>query len=518
MDRDRIYERRWWTLGVLMVALLVIGIDNTILNVTLPTLSTELGATASQLQWIVEAYILVFAGLLLLGGAIGDRFGRRRALVTGLSVFGVASLAAAVGDTPNALIVARGVMGVGGALIMPATLSVVTAIFPEGERAKAIGIWSAVSALGVVIGPVTGGWLLDHFWWGSVFLVNVPTAIIAIVAALLVVPESRDPSEARLDPVGAVLSTLGLGALLYAIIEAPHLGWTDPLVLAALTGAAILLAGFVAWELHTDRPMLEVRLFTNPRFTAASLSITLVFFALMGGMFFLTQYLQAVLGYDALGAGIRVIPVAVAIGMTAPQSARLAERFGTKAVVTVGLLTAAGGLLFLANATADSGYPLVAATLVTVGVGIGLAGTPATDSIMGAVPIEKVGIGSAVNDTTREIGGALGVAVLGSALSAGYGTAMVEATAGLPAEAAHVAGDSIGGALAVAAQLGGNAGMQLADAARDAFAQAMGSSVLVGAGVAFLGALVALAYLPSRHSSGTPDQPVLEFPLPEPVG
>ena len=495
---NRTHERRWGILAVLMLALLTIGIDNTILNVALPTLATDLEASSSQLQWIVEAYVLAFAGALLTAGALGDRFGRRRALLGGLTVFGGASVAAAFVGSPAGLITLRAILGIGGAFIMPATLSILTHVFPEEERAKAIGIWSSVWAIGIVVGPITGGWLLEHFWWGSVFLVNVPIAVAAIAATIVLVPESSDPAEGRLDPVGAVLSTGGLTALLYGIIQAPEHGWTTASTITAFVAALILMAGFVVWESRREDPMLDVSLFRDPRFSAASAAVTLVMFALVGGMFFLTQHLQFVLGYTPLQAGLRLIPVAVALAVAAPQSAALAKRFGTRTVVAVGLATAAAGLLILSGASVDSGYGIVAATMLVAGAGIGLAGTPATDSIMGAVPEGKAGVGSAVNDTTREVGGALGIAVLGTVLSSAYTSVMGKQVSSLPGEAAEIAADSIGGAVHVAAAIGGTVGDQLLLAARTAFVDAMSTTVLVGAAVALVGAVVAFVYLPAR--------------------
>jgi len=500
MDPSTIYRRRWATLAVLCVSLLVIGLDTTILNVALPTLVEDLHATASQQQWMVDAYVLVFASLLLTAGALGDKFGRRRALTAGLAVFGAGSAFAAFSGSASALIGARAFMGIGGALIMPATLSILTNVFADpAERAKAIGIWAGVSGLGVAIGPVTGGWLLEHFWWGSVFLINVPVVIIGLVAGRFLVPDSRDPDSPRLDLLGTVMSAVGLFAVLYAIIEGPAKGWSDPTVVGGFVVGFAVLATFVAWELRSSHPILDVRFFSNPRFSGASLAITLVFFSLFGSIFFLTQYLQFVLGYGTLQAGLAIAPVALALMISAPIAPVLTKRFGTKAIVVAGLLTVSSALVLLSTASVDSGYGIVLAVIVTMGVGMGLAMAPATDSIMGSLPKAKAGVGSAVNDTTREVGGALGVAILGSLLAAGYHSSM-DASASvqaLPAEAAATAHDSLGGAVHVAAQLGPSGQSLVADATR-AFVDAMSSTVLVGAVVAVVGALVALIWLPSR--------------------
>ena len=423
MDAETIHRRRWATLIVLSLSLVVIGLDNTILNVALPTLVRELGATASQLQWMVDAYILVFAGLLLTMGALGDRFGRKLALTVGLVIFGLSSVAAAFSDSANTLIGARAVMGVGGALIMPATLSIVTNVFEGRERGRAIAVWAGVAGLGIILGPVIGGWLLEHYWWGSIFLINVFVVIVAVVAGAFLVPESKDPEATPLDPLGAVLSIVGLVALVFAIIEAPDRGWTDPIVVGAFIVAVVVLSAFLWWEAHTEHPMLQLRFFENPRFSAASIAITLVFFAMFGTVFLNTQYLQFVLGYTPLEAGLRVMPVATMI-VAAPLSARLTERLGSKVVVASGLTIVAVALSILATITIDTGYGRVALALAILGAGMGTAMAPATDSIMGSLPLAKAGVGSAMNDTTRQIGGALGVAILGSILASSYGAAM----------------------------------------------------------------------------------------------
>ncbi len=344
--------RRWWTLAVLCLSLLIIGVDNTILNVALPTLQHELDASASQLQWIVDAYLLVFSGVLLTAGALGDRFGRKRALTLGLIVFGAGSLGAALSGSAAMLIATRALMGVGGALIMPSTLSILTATFPADERGKAIGIWAGFSGLGIAIGPVTGGWLLEHSTWSSIFLVNLPIVAVALIAGRWLVPESKDDSAPRLDVPGFVLSIAGLTALVWALIEAPGRGWTDAGVLGAFAAAAVVLAGFVAWELRAPEPMLDVRLFRNPRFSASSTAISLAFFALFGMIFFLTQYLQDVLGYSALEAGVRTMPVAAGLVLGGPLSAQLAARIGAKRVVSGGLAIVAGALYLLSTADA----------------------------------------------------------------------------------------------------------------------------------------------------------------------
>jgi EmrB/QacA subfamily drug resistance transporter len=492
LDAATIHARRWWTLAVMCLSLMVIGVDNTILNVALPTLVRDLDATTSQLQWIVDAYTLVFAGLLLTAGSLGDRYGRRRSLTIGLLIFGAGSVASALAGSANELIATRALMGVGGALIMPATLSIISNVFTvPAERGRAIAVWAGFSAMGIAIGPLSGGWLLEHFWWGAVFMVNIPIVALALLGGRLFVPESKDPAPRGLDPVGAVLSIVGLVTLVWGIIEAPVHGWTDPSTLTAFALAAVFLGGFVWWERRTDHPMLDVGFFTNPRFSAASIAVTLVFFALFGTTFLQTQYLQFVLGYSALEAGLRVGPIALVLMVTAPLSARLVERVGTKLVVAAGLAVVSIALVVLSFATVTSGYPPVLASLLIMGVGMGMTMAPATESIMGSLPRHKAGVGSAVNDTTRQVGGALGVAILGSLLASSYGSSLGE---GVPAAARA----SVGGALQLAGQLGGEPGAALAAAARSAYVDGMGVGVLVAAGVALLGSVIALAFLPSR--------------------
>jgi DHA2 family multidrug resistance protein-like MFS transporter len=502
MNAEVAYRRRWGTLGVLCLSLIVIGLDNTILNVALPSLSQDLHAGESQLQWVVDGYTLAFAGLLLTAGSLGDRFGRKRGLTAGLAVFGCASVWAAVSSSAGELTAARVVMGIGGAFIMPSTLSVLTNSFTEAkERAKAIGVWAAVSGLGIVFGPVAGGWLLDHFWWGSVFLINVPITIAAIVVGQWLVPETRDPAAPRLDLPGAGLSIAGLSALVWSIIEAPSYGWTSAPVLLVSAIGCVLLAGFGWWEARVEQPMLDMRFFRDPRISAAAVSTTLVFFALFGAIFFLTQYLQFVLDYTPLQSGVRVMPIAAMV-FGAPLSMKLSEHVGVKAVVTGGMAIVGCGLLLLSRTGVHAGYGHVAVVLVLMGFGMGATMAPATNSVMAALPKAKAGVGSAINDTVRQVGGALGVAVLGSLLSSAYTTRLGESVAGQPVPG--VAKEGIGPALAAAAQVPHHAGSALADAARQAFVHGMNLTVLVGAGFTFLAALAALRWMPRNVDSGAP--------------
>jgi EmrB/QacA subfamily drug resistance transporter len=501
MDADAIHRRRWWTLAALCLTLAIIGIDNTILNVALPTLVRDVHASNSELQWIVDAYTLVFAGLLLTCGSLGDRYGRKGALTTGLVIFGAGSIAAAWSGDATQLIACRAIMGIGAALIMPATLSILTNVFHNPrERARAIGIWAGVSGIGIAIGPITGGILLQHFWWGSVFLVNVPVVIAALIAGRFLIPTSRDPNAGRLDLVGAALSIVGLSSLLYAIIEGPSEGWTDPAVLAGFAGAAVVLGAFVLWELHSSNPMIDVSLFRNPRFTVASLSVTAAFFAVNGALFLITQLLQFVKGYTPLEAGLRIAPMAVVFMIMGPVSARIVERIGTKLTVASGLVVGAAGVLVVATNDAQSPYAQVFAGIITIAFGMGLVMAPATASIMEALPRSKAGVGSAVNDTTRQVGGAMGVAVVGSLFAAGYRSAIDAHAAGLglTAHAVDQARQSVGAALAVAHAAGGDVARAFTSMIDDAFVHGMRVGLSAAAVVCAGGAILAFRYLPAR--------------------
>ena len=497
MDPD---DRRWLALGVLCLSLVLVVLDNTVLNVALPTLVRDLGASTTELQWLVDAYVIVFAGLLLTAGALGDRFGRRRALQAGLVVFAVASGLAALSSTTGQLVGARAVMGLGAAFVMPATLSIITNVFPDpGERARAIAIWAGMAGVGVALGPVVGGWLLEHFWWGSVFLVNLPVVAVALLSGRLLLPESHHDDGSHLDVVGAVLSVAATASLLWAIIEAPEHGWGHPLTVAGFALAAVLLGQFFYWESRVGSPMLDVGFFRDPRFSAASGSIALVFFALFGSFFLFTQLLQFVLGYTALEAGLRLLPISLVLGAVSPLSARVVERVGTKVVVSAGLAVVAFGLLVTSRLSIGSSYGDLLVGMLVLAFGMGLTMAPATESIMGSLPPAKAGVGSAVNDTTRELGGALGVAVLGSLLASGYASTLGSspAAAALPAELGGVVRESLGAALQVAGGLG-PAGEALVVAARGAFVDAMGIGLVVAAGVALVGAGISAMFLPGR--------------------
>jgi EmrB/QacA subfamily drug resistance transporter len=511
----KLYARRWQALVVLALSLLVVSVDNTILNVALPTIREELDASSSELQWIVDSYLLVFAGLLLAAGSLGDRFGRKRMLFAGLGIFGLGSLFAAVSSSSTELIASRALMGVGAAAIMPTTLSILTNIFPKHERPKAIAIWAAVAGMGIAIGPISGGFLIEHFAWSSIFLVNLPIVAASLIAGAVLIPESRDPESPRLDFAGIGLSIAGLTAIVWGLIEASERGWTSPTILAAFAAGAAILAAFVAWELRAKQPMLDVTVFRNLRFSAASISITFVFFALMGVMYYLTTYLQSVLGYSALQAGVRMVPIAIGLIVAARLSVALTARLGTKVVVAAGLGVVAFSLgAFTSTGVETDYYWKVFGALTTMGVGMGLAMAPATDAIMGSLPKAKAGIGSAMNDVVREVGGTLGVAVLGSILSTSYASGMDDATSGLPHGAAEAASDSVGGAHEVAAEMSAGAGAKLIGLADQSFVDAMNNASSLAAGIALVGAFVALAFLPSRARK---ERAPADAELPEPV-
>jgi EmrB/QacA subfamily drug resistance transporter len=507
-DPEVVHRRRWLTLAVLSVSVFVLVLDNSILNVALPTLARPeseggLGATTSQLQWIIDAYTLVFAGLLLTAGSLGDRFGRYRALSVGLAVFGIGSGLSAFAGSPSTLILTRALMGVGGALVMPSTLSLLTNVFTDPrERAKAIGIWSGCAGLASV-GPIIGGGLLRHFWWGSVFFVNLPVVLVGLVLCAVVMPESRDPSHPKLDPLGALLSIVGLGTALWAVIEGPVHGWTDGRVVGAFLVGALVLVAFFAWERSSRNPMLDLRFFRNPRFSAASGALALTFFALFGMLFAVTQYVQLVLGYSALKAGLVFLPQATLLLVLSPYSHVLVRRFGNKRVVAGGMFAVA--VCMLGFQLLDEGSSTIQVMLVTAILSLGVANimAPATDSIMGSLPRAKAGVGSAMNDTTRQLGGAVGVAVIGSVVASRFTGSIGAGLSGVPAKLVDEAERGIGSAVAVArTEEAAPFADQILDAARASFVSAMHSGMAVTALVVVVAALGVLVWLPAHATEG----------------
>ncbi|GAB3141102.1 MFS transporter [Micromonospora sonneratiae] len=494
------HPRRWTILGVLVLSLLVVVLDNTILNVALRTLADPvhgLGATQGELEWSINSYTLVFAGLLFTFGILGDRFGRKRFLMIGLAVFGLASLLSAYSQEPGHLIAARALMGVGGAAIMPVTLSIISNVFDPRERARAIGIWSGAVGLAVAIGPILGGLLLEQYWWGSVFLINVPVLLVGLVAVALLVPESRDPRPGRIDLVGVLLSVVGLVALSYGIIDGGEHGFDRPLVWASMVGGLAVLVAFITYERRIEHPSLDVRLFRVPRFAAPIAVVGLVFFASMGMMFFSAFYMQLVRGYTPLETGLLFLPFATAQLMFAPGSATLVRRYGARAVSAVGLVLVAITLGAFAFIGAQTPIWIVAIVFFLQGAGMASIMPPAMESIMSALPRERAGVGSAVSNTVRQVGGALGVAVLGSVLAGVYRSEIAPTTTGLPDAARDAANESIAGAYGAAERLGA-VGADVIVAANDAFVSAMHVAAALSAVVAALGVLVVLRWMPGR--------------------
>ena len=496
---------RWLALAVLCVTVLIANLDNTVLNVALPTLVRDLNATSSDLQWIVDAYIIVFAGLLLAAGSLADRIGRKRTFLAGLAVFAAGSAWAAFSGDVDTLIAARASMGVGGALMIPSTLSIISNMFANpAERQRAIAVWAGTSGVGVALGPIIGGLLLARFWWGSVFLINVPIAAAGLLAAVWLVPDSKSASAKAPDLAGAILSVAGIGMILWSIIEAPARGWSSPLVVAAGAGGLAVLAVFAAWERITTHPMLNLAFFRQRSFSAAIPAVAAVTFGLYGALFVLTQFMQFLLGYTPPQAGIRVLPAAAAVVVIAPASALLVRTIGTKLTMAAGLALIAAGLWQISGATVTTTFAGTVVGMVLLGAGAGLAIPTATGSVIGSVPESDSGVASATNTTAIQLGGALGVAVVGSLLATRYQDTMTAALAGqhLPHTAMTAIHSSLGGALAVAARAGGAAGQLLALLARTAFVNGMDLGLLTGAVVAIAGCLLVLVWLPARSGQG----------------
>ncbi len=510
------HPRRRQILLVLCLSLLVVVIDNTILNTALPTLARVLHAGTSSLQWITDAYTLCFAALLIPAGALGDRYGRRRSLLGGLAVFALGSVVAAFASGTGMLIGARVVMGLGAAFVMPATLSILNAVFPPKERPQAIAAWSAVTGIGIVIGPTLGGLLLSHFWWGSIFLINVPLVAVALAGVMLTVPETAEPSVHRLDLLGTVLVGGALFAIVDAIIEAPDRGWTGVMTLAEIAAGFAALGIFAWWELRTAHPLVDLRIFTSRAFSTAAAAVTVIFFALFGSLFVLTQYLQLVHGYSPLSAGLRALPFAFAIGAMSPVSPILAKRFGTRLVIPAGMALMGLGLLDLSTVGVHTSYPPMALAIAIMGAGMGMVMAPASTTIMTTVPAHQAGAGSAINDTIREVGGALGIAVVGSLAAAVYRSRLTHVLVAqhAPGLVVHVATGSVAAADITGRQVGGASGSELVAAAHSAFVNAMAMGVRVAAGVALVSAVAAIFALPRRRNPVVAEAPRPTTPRP----
>ncbi|MER5471243.1 MFS transporter [Streptomyces sp. NPDC002685] len=529
---DRPYARRWWALLVLCLSLLIIVMANTALTVAAPDMTQDLGLSSADLQWVIDGYTVPYAALMLLLGAIGDKYSRRGALVLGLVVFGGGAVAGSLVDSSTGVIAARAVMGVGAALIMPATLSLLAATFPRAERAKAIVLWTATAGLAIAAGPLVAGALLEHHGWSSTFLINVPIAVLAIVGALVLVPPSKAAHHNRIDYVGGLLSVVWIGSLVYMIIEGPHFGWGVKAVTAAVVAGAGLLL-FVLWELRHPRPVIDVRRFAHRRFAGSNLAVALFFLAVFGAFYYLTQHLQFVLGYDALDTGVRMLPLAGAVFVGSALTGYLTPRIGMRFTVTAGMVGGTVALALLTRVDASSAYGDFVLPLVILGLAIGLALSPCTDAIMGAFPEAELGVGGAVNDTSLELGGSLGIAILGSVLAGSYSSHLADATAGsrLPAGALSTAQDSVGAGYAVAQGIGGKArqlgeqaaqttnaeqaaqlkaqagqladgARQMADAVGSSFSDAVAHTSLVGAVILGVGTVLVAVLLPRKTLTG----------------
>ncbi|GAA0437442.1 MFS transporter [Streptomyces luteireticuli] len=498
--------RRWRILACLVVSLVLVVLDTSIISVALRALALPapdgLGASSGDLQWSVDSYTLVFATLLITAGLAADRFGRKRVLFAGLLVFGFFSAMAAYAHDASQLIVYRGGMGIGAALVVPATLAIISHVFPPAERPRAIGLWAASAGLAVAIGPVTGGLLLEHFWWGSIFLINIPVVLVGSTAVALVVPESADPAPRRFDPVGVALCVAGLGLLVLGIVEGGELDdWASPRVWANSLGGLLLLGAFVLWERRSSHPAMDLRCFRDARFSAATAVVGIAFFGLLGSSFYMIFYLQSVRGYSSLQAGCCLLPLAVAQLVASPNSTAATRRFGVRAVCTAGLTLTA--LTFFGVGLIDQHSPIWQCEVLffLMGGAMGLAMPAATASAMSTLPQRSAGVGAAMLNSLRQVGGALGVAVLGSLLSSHYRGRIRDALRPLPAALRPVAEESVEGALTVAARLGGTGGDALAARAVDAFVSAMRVTSLVAGGVTLAGAVVVWVFLPRKGSA-----------------
>lgn len=512
IDHQRAYERRWWVMVILSASVFLVVVDNLIVNVALPTLQRELDASVTALQWIVDAYALVFACLLLAGGGIGDRWGRKRSLQVGLILFAVFSGFGAFANSADSLIIWRGAMGIGAALVFPATLAIITNLFIDPvERAKAIGLWSAVSGMAVAFGPVAGGFLLEHFWWGSVFLVNIPIVVLALIVGHFLIPESREPRRGGFDVTGLILSVIAIGALVFTVIESPHWGWGSVESTSGFAVAAVALAIFIRYESRRDNPLLDVTFFRNARFSAATGSIGIAFLCLFGFTFLVTQYFQFVRGYEPLESGLRTLPFAIGAGITAPLAARAALRWGTTRVVAAGLFNMSIGFFIMSQIDADTAYwGLIIIAMLLMANGLSLVTSPSTDAVMGSVPRERAGVASAVNDISRELGGTLGVAISGSIFVSLYSPKIIDTFTAipglldaLPESTFEQAQDSVGAAYSIAQTSPQAVTDQVLDAVSSSFMSGFSTACLVVSGVAFVGSIFALRYLPARSKAAS---------------
>jgi EmrB/QacA subfamily drug resistance transporter len=489
-------KARWFALAALSLALLAVGLDLTVLNIALPTLAVDLRATTSQLQWFATAYTLVLAAALLPAGLLGDRYGRKKMLLSALVLFGAASAACAFAPSAGVLIAARALLGLAAAFLLPLSMSILPVLFSAQERPRAIGIWATANAIGVPIGPIVGGLLLEHYWWGSVFLINIPLVVIALVAVGTLVPESRSQQRRRLDLTGVVLSSLGLLGVTYGVIRAGADGWGDAGTIGSLLAGAVLVAVFVWWQRRTTDPLIDLDLFRSPSFTWGTALTTVVSFAMFGLLFALPQFFQSVNGVSTLSTGLRLLPMIGGLVLSVRVADRVARRTGNKLVVLTGFLVMAAALALGATTTTSSGYGFAATWLAVFGAGLGFAMPTAMNAAMSPLSAERSGVGSALLMTTRQVGGAVGVAILGTVLSSGY-QAGLDLT-GLPAPVAAAARASVNTGVRVAEQLHLPG---LLSSVRDAFVHGMDATLWVSAGLATLGVLIAAAFLPARSAT-----------------
>jgi MFS transporter, DHA2 family, multidrug resistance protein len=491
-ERPEVYQRRWFLLGVLCLSLVMIVMAVSSVNVALPTIQSDLGASATMLQWIVDSYALVFAGLLLVAGALGDRFGRKETLLFGLALFGIGSLVSGFAGSAAIVILGRAIQGAGAAFVMPSTLSLLTAVFPPAERPKAIATWVAFAGAGGALGPIVAGALLEEFWWGSTFLFNVPVVAVTAIAVAIYSPRSRDDTVTPLDPRGAVLSLVGLTSLIFGIIEGAERGWSDTLVVGSFVLAAITLYAFVRWERVAPHPMLPVSYFADRRFSVGSAVITTSFFVMFGWFFLLSLYLQFVRGYSPLEAGLATLPLPPMFILLSPRSADIAARWGSGRTIALGFLLVGAGMAVLAPVTPDTPYVVLAVAMVLMGAGMAITAAPATTSIMSAVPLSKAGVASAVNDTTRELGGALGIAIFGTIVSSLYRSRLDLGGLDLSASTAAEAEHSLGEAVTAARELPGGSGGELVQRAGDAFTEAFSLTAAISAVIVVVAAALVL--------------------------
>jgi MFS transporter, DHA2 family, integral membrane protein len=499
-ENPDVYRRRWALLGVLCLSLVLVVMAVSGLNVATPSLQQDLAATATQLHWIIDAYAIVFAGLLLPAGALGDRYGRKGALLIGLAIFGLGLAVAAVAGDASQVIVGRGIMGVGAAFVMPATLSLISAIFPPEERTKAIATWAGFAGAGGSIGPVLSGLLLEKFWWGSTMLALLPVVAVTAAAIFIWAPRSRDSQATPLDPIGGGLSLVGMLALLYGIIEAGERGWTDTMVLSSFGAAVLLLGAFLAWQARARHPMLPLSFFRNRSFSVGSLVVTISFFTMFGFFFLSGLYMQYVLGYSPLDTGLASLPLAAAFIAVSPRSAALGERYGAGPIMAFGFGLVAAGMAIFSQVGLHTDYLVLGSAFFLMGAGMGVVAAPATGAIMSAIPLDKAGVGSAVNDTTRELGGALGIAVLGTLVGSSYGSSLDLSSANLSAGDRAAAEESIGGAVGVARDLGSQGSAVLAPA-QEAFVDAFRFTNMVLVAVALAGAAMVLVTMRRRRGA-----------------